>query len=96
VVRKSILHGFFEFKVKAACPLLDSLSDVIILHSDKSSQSTAIKSLIDLMISELKRQEPGFYVVINQFSCLVFVEIIRQQIKSGEPSLGLLNTIFDS
>jgi len=94
-VSGNILCGCFNFKTEAAWPLLDSLSDIIILRLEQLSESTAIRPLVGLMASELKRQQPGSYAVISQLAHLLFIEILRDQIELGEPRLGLLKAMSD-
>ena len=91
----NMICGFFEFKDQAAWPLLNSLPEVIVMDLSDQSVSSTIRSLIDLMIAELTRRAPGFYTVINQLAYLLFVQVLRQQIESGQVDSGLLAALFD-
>ncbi len=92
----NMVCGFFEFKNKSAWPLLDSLAPVIVIDLSDMSMSSTIRGLIDLMVAELNRREPGFYAVINQLAYLLFVQVLRQQIEQGKVDSGLLAALFDS
>jgi AraC family transcriptional activator of mtrCDE len=91
----NLICGFFEFKNRAAWPLLDSLSPVIHIDMSSMSMSSTVRSLLDLMMAELTRREPGFYVAINHLASLLFVQVLRQQIHNGEVDTGLLAALFD-
>ncbi len=91
----NMVCGFFEFQSRAAWPLLDSLSDVIVMDLSDMSMSSTIRALVDLMISELNRRAPGYHSVINQLAYLLFVEVLRQQIELGQVDSGLLTALFD-
>ncbi len=92
----NLVCGFFEFKNKSAWPLLDSLASVIVIGLSDMSMSSNIRNLIDMMVAELNRREPGFYAVINQLAYLLFVQVLRQQIQLGKIDSGLLAALFDS
>ena len=91
----NLVCGFFEFNNKSAWPLLDSLDSVIVIDLSDLSMSSTIRSLIDLMVAELNRREPGFYAVINHLAYLLFVQVLRQQIEQGKVDSGLLAALFD-
>ena len=91
----NMVCGFFEFQNKAAWPLLDSLPSVIVLDLGDQSASPVVRTLIELMIAELDREQPGYYAVINQLAALLFVQVIRQQIRGGQLETGLLAALFD-
>ena len=91
----NLICGFFEFKNRSAWPLLDSLAPAIHIGLSDMSMSSTIRGLIDLMIAELKRREPGFYVAINHLASLLFVQVLRQQIQQGKVDTGLLAALFD-
>jgi AraC family transcriptional activator of mtrCDE len=91
----NLICGFFEFKNRSAWPLLDSLSPVIHIDMSSMSMSSTVRSLLDLMMAELKRREPGFSVAINHLASLLFVQVLRQQIQYGEVDTGMLAALFD-
>jgi len=88
--------GFFEFRNPASCSLLSVMSSVIHLDLGKCSALPRVKTYIDLMLSELRLKSPGYYEVVNQISFLLFVEILRQQIESGDVQEGILAALFDT
>jgi AraC family transcriptional activator of mtrCDE len=92
----NLVCGFFEFKNKSAWPLLDSLAPVIVIDLSDMCMAASIRGLIDLMVAELNRREPGFYTVINHLAYLLFVQVLRQQIQQGKVNSGLLAALFDS
>jgi len=90
-----MICGFFDFQHKSALPLLDSLPDVIILGLAEQSANPMIRTLIELIVAELGKSEPGQYAVINQLAYLLFIQVIRQQISAGDLKTGLLTALFD-
>lgn len=91
----NMVCGFFEFQNKLVWPLLDSLSDVVVLDLRDISTQPVIKTYVDLMIAELQQEKAGHYAVINQLAYLLFVQILRQQIEMGQIKTGLLAALFD-
>jgi len=90
-----MICGYFKFLNKAAWPLLDSLPSVIVLDLSDQSSSGNLRTLIELLIEELKLAQPGFYSVVNHLASLMFVQVIRSQIVSGQLKTGLLAALFD-
>lgn len=91
----NMICGFFEFKDKAALPLIDALPSAILLGLEELSTQPTIKKLIDLIVGELKQSQPGYYAVVDQLAYLLFVQILRQQIEIEALNSGLLAALFD-
>ena len=91
-----MICGYFEFENKAAWPLLDSLPSVVHMDMSDVSVTSQTRAIIDLMVGELKQQQPGFYNTINHLAYLLFVQVLRLQIESGKIKSGLLAALFDS
>lgn len=90
-----MICGFFEFKNKAAWPLLESLESAIVLELSNIDALSQVRSLMDLMIFELRARSPGHYTSVNQIAYLIFIHAVRQQIESGKVRTGLLTALFD-
>ncbi|MCG8670591.1 MAG: AraC family transcriptional regulator [Pseudomonadales bacterium] len=90
-----LICGFFEFRSPALWPLLDALAAVIVLDLSDMSSMPSARAIIDMMVSELNQEKPGHYAVVNQLAVLLFVEVIRHQITSGQVKHGLLAALFD-
>lgn len=93
--RTNMICGFFEFEDKAALPLLEALPSVIVLGLNERSTQYMMKSLIELIVAELKKTQPGYYAVVDQLAYLLFVQILRQQIESQALNDCLLTALFD-
>lgn len=91
----NMVCGFFEFKNAMVNPLLDALPDVIHLPAKDANGNTSLK-LIDLMILELQQARAGCYTVVDQLAYLLFIEVLRGQVASGELNSGLLLALFDA
>ena len=91
-----VICGFFEFRDKAAWPLLDSLAPVIVMDLADLSAAPQARTLIELMVGELSGEAPGHYTVVNHLAHLLFIQVIRQQIATGQVQTGLLAALFDS
>ena len=90
-----LICGSFEFRNKAAWPLLDSLAPVIVLDLSDMCSTPAARTLINLMVGELNQAAPGYYAAVNHLALLLFVQVIRQQIDAGQVDSGLLAALFD-
>lgn len=88
--------GFFEFKNPAVFPLLDALPDVVLLLAQASNSSQRVDQLIQMIQLELNEEHPGSYAAIDQMAFLMFIEILRQQVRSGALPDGLLTALFDA
>lgn len=88
-----IVCGFFEFKNPSIFPMLDALQDVVVLSAAQAGCSSGL--LVERMLLELKMLQPGTYTAINQIAFLIFIEVIRQQVKDGFIKDGLLSALFD-
>lgn len=91
-----MICGFFEFKSTAITPLLDALPEVILLPANSPSGENKMLRLIDIMIQELKEAKAGSYTVVDQLAYLLFIEILRSQVESGNLASGLLVALFDT
>ncbi len=88
--------GFFEFRNALAYPLLDALPDVVVLRAADTRQARHLDWLIDRILLELKEALPGSYAVVDQLAYLLFVEILRQQVRDNAVPSGLLAALFDA
>lgn len=90
-----MICGFFEFESKTAWPLLNSLAAIICINIDADETAPAIKSITQLMLTELDNRTPGSFTAINHLAYLLFIQIIRQQIALDKLNTGLLTALFD-
>ena len=90
----SLLCGFFTFDNRDAWPLLDSLPAVIVLDLREGGRHRQSYPLVQLMIGELERDEPGKQAALNELAYLLFIQLLRLQIDSGT-SQGLLSALAD-
>lgn len=91
----SLLCGFFEFESKASWPLLDGLPEMVLLDLRKSSAVHGTHSLLQLIVSELERSEPGADAVVNELAYVLFIHVLRSQMEAGL-TRGLLCALADS
>ncbi|TCI02174.1 AraC family transcriptional regulator [Corallincola luteus] len=91
----NLLCGFFDFESLGNSPILDQLPDVIVLELGEQSRYPHIRTLIQLMVTELENSEPGSYAAVNQICYLLFVQVLRLQIAESVDT-GLLAALFDS
>lgn len=90
----SMICGYFALEGNTDWPLLDSLPPVIVIRLSDSSCFPETRQLIQLMIAELERAEPGHQVIVDQLAKALFVQILRMQIAGGDAG-GLLAALFD-
>lgn len=92
----NMICGFFEFRNPVLFPVLASLPQVVVVKSDTEQAGKRIEFLISQMLNELHHERPGFYTAIDQMAFLLFIEVLRQQMESGELAKGLLGALFDA
>lgn len=90
-----LICGYFEFRHKAAWPLLDALDKVIVLDIEKIAAAPYLNTLITWILSELDQQAPGHYAALKQLAHILFIHILRQQMSQQGIQTGLLNALFD-
>ncbi len=90
-----MICGFFEFRNPVLYPVLDALPQLMVLQSNTGETGERIEFLISLMLTELKGTRPGFYTAIDQMAFLIFIEVLRKQVESGDLAEGLLHALFD-
>lgn len=90
----SLLCGFYEFEHRDAWPLLDSLPEVVVLDLKEGGRHHSAYPLIQLMATELERNQPGMPAALSQLAFLLFIEVLRMQFARG-PSAGLLFALAD-
>ncbi len=90
----SLLCGFFEFQSRAAWPLLDGLPPIIVLDLKESSGLYGTQALLQLIMGELERGGPGTDAVVNELAFVLFIHVMRSQMKKGL-SQGLLCALAD-
>ncbi len=91
----NLLCGYFEFQNRNMWPLLENLPEVVIFDMKSRGAQNTVSFLIQLIISELAQNKPGIEAALSQLSYLVFVEVLRSQIKSGLKG-GLLKALADN
>lgn len=90
----SLLCGYFEFRNRNVWPLLDSLPNTVVLDLKEGGRQHSAYPLVQLMISELERNQQGMGAVLNELAYLLFIQVLRMQIESGT-STGLLLALAD-
>lgn len=90
----SLLCGFFEFQSKIAWPLLDGLPEIVVLDLRDSSRQQGTNAVLQLIIGELERDEPGCNAAVNELAYVLFIHVLRSQMGHGL-SQGLLQALSD-
>lgn len=90
----SLLCGFFEFRNRNAYPLLDELPEVIVLKLMEHGIHNESYFLLQLLIAELKQDQPGRGAALNQLAYFLFIIVLRSQIRAGIGE-GLLVALAD-
>ena len=79
-----LLCGYFTFDRRAGGPLLDGLPATIVLDLTEASRRHDTASLIQLWMTEAAGDAPGRDAAIDQLAYVVFIHILREQIRRGE------------
>lgn len=90
-----MICGFFEFQNPMLFPVLESLAPAVVLDNSKHDADDRVPRLISLMLTELKNAQAGYYAAIDQMAFLIFIEVLRQEVKEGVLGNGLLPALFD-
>lgn len=85
--------GFFEFENKSDWPLLDSLPQAIVLELSDTSRLGNTRTLIQLLVAELRQAESGSHLSVNYLAHVLFIHILRSQLDKELPT-GLLKALF--
>lgn len=89
-----LICGFFEFHNRASWPLLDALEEAVVVKSQDAA-STACNALVGFMVDELNQRDAGYFSAVNRLAELLFLQLLRQQIRRGHLNTGLLKALFD-
>ncbi len=74
--------------------MLDSLPNGIVLDLKEGGRQHSAYPLVQLMISELERNQQGMGAALNELAYLLFIQVLRMQIESGA-SAGLFFALAD-
>lgn len=91
----NMLCGYFEFQSPAVWPLLDGLSEVVIIDLGASLALGDTQNLIKLIIQELSADRAGTDVVIDKLAYVLFVHVVRAEMQRGTV-VGLLAALNDA
>ena len=84
--------GFFNVKNFNHNGMMKSLGDIVVVNLHKNSLLNRYwKSLEE----ELNAKLPAYYLAINHLAVLIFIAIIRDQVKEGVLKSGTLKALFD-
>lgn len=84
--------GFFEFESRSVWPLLDQLSDVVVLELSDTSRLGNTRALLQLLIAELEEHKQGYLQSVNHLTHVLFIHILRSQLDGIDS--GLLKALF--
>ena len=90
----SLLCGYLEFENRCAWPLLESMPQVLVLSARERDADGALDAIVRIMIYEAENAAPGMNAAINRLSALLFIHLLRSQMKSGA-SGGMLAAFAD-
>lgn len=91
----ALICGYFEFMENSWNPLLDALPEFIVIHSEKTSKTAFMDSLISFIIRETESGSSGADVVIDRLSDILFIQVIRSYIQNMQQDHGFLAAIAD-
>ncbi|MFK8017639.1 MAG: AraC family transcriptional regulator [Gammaproteobacteria bacterium] len=84
-----LVCGYLEFDHPASNPLLDVLPDSVIVKSDEHPWERNVRPLLQLLVHESTRDEPGVQVTLNRLCDVVFVLLMREYLRHhGDTGLG--------
>lgn len=98
----SIIVGRFRFETRASLRILTIMPPLVHLRHELSHQSSGLATTLRLLSSEASSRQPGYEVVMNRLTTVLFVKILREFVAheehAGRPieeRAGLLQAIMD-
>ncbi|MEG9435103.1 AraC family transcriptional regulator [Edaphobacter sp. HDX4] len=91
----TIVCGSFSFDRASLKPITQLLPSFILINADQA-RTLALHNTIQALASEMAEQAPGSGVVANRLAEILFIQVLRAHIASGqERNKGWLRAIFD-
>lgn len=90
-----VVCGHFRFDGGATNPLLDVFPDVLIIHTNESVQGSALRRVVELLVTEAQHEEPGFEAVADRLSDVLFIEALRWYLNANPDQTGLAAAVAD-
>jgi AraC-like DNA-binding protein len=91
----SILCGYFRFDRNPPHPLLDALPTLIHVKGADSQDLAWLNATLNFMIHETRAARPGAEAVVDRLAAVLFIQVLRAYIESGESSPGMLAAFAD-
>jgi len=90
----SVVCGFFEFESPQPNPILEALPDVIQIRNEDTEKSAVLDSVLRMIAMERGSGQPGSEAVIDKFSEVLFIQVIRTFMQQSGTKPGLLAALF--
>jgi len=91
----NIVCGYVEFDRAFPHPFLSNLPELIHINAQLRSQFYWLDSVIRQIITESEEQQPGSDVIIDRFTEILFIQVIRSYIQSGEVRQSYFSALHD-
>lgn len=91
-----LICGHFGFDEGVRNPILDALPDYLLIRAGETAGDRALRTVIDLLISEGGRDDVGAEAMINRLSEALFIAVVRHYIATAEAPGGLFAGLADA
>ena len=90
-----LVCGYFGFDEGLRNPILDALPDYLLIRAADGAGDRALHALVELIVAEAARDEPGTEAMINRLSDALFIEAVRHYLATAEAPGGLFAGLAD-
>ncbi|EIJ35458.1 AraC family transcriptional regulator [Thiothrix nivea] len=94
--KTALVCGYFMFDMPTANPVINSLPKWMLVKCEQAGIGFRLEQLSDMIRSEIDSQTPGKEVIIDRLTELLFIQVIRHYLNTGElADKGLLAALAD-
>jgi len=90
-----IVCGYVEFDRSLSHPFLDNLPELIHINRQNRSRFQWLDSVISQIVLESDQQDPGADVLIDRFTEVLFIQIIRSYAQLSLAKASYLSALMD-
>lgn len=92
----NIICGYAEFDHTLSHPLIDNLPSFIHIDTKTRNDSYWLDNIIKQIILETSEKAPGSELLIDKFTEILFIQVIRSYAKQNNTELCYISALLDS
>lgn len=91
----NIICGYVEFERTLSHPFINSLPELIHVNNAMRRQFHWLDNVIEQIVYESKEKSPGSNVLIDKFTEVLFIQVIRAYASQGNMNTSYLSALLD-